>query len=85
MLPLQAAVAVWETMLGLDLDGARLGTVDRTRQGQLDSLRHPVVPDADAFAEGQIKLFSVSGRCPSCSSLRVAVGARRRTTRQPSR
>lgn len=50
---------VWETMLGLDLDGARLGTVDCTRQDEL-RIRYGVrsYPTLMLFAEGQIKLFS---------------------------
>lgn len=59
---------VWETMLGLDLDGARLGTVDCTRQDQL-RIRYGIrsYPTLMLFAEGQIKLFSGERSLPELS------------------
>ena len=59
---------VWETMLGLDLDGARLGTVDCTRQDEL-RIRYGIrsYPTLMLFAEGQIKLFSGERSLPELS------------------
>ena len=61
---------VWDSLIELDLDGARLGTVDCTRQEAEGACRHYGVssyPTLLLFSDGLIKLFSGERSLPELS------------------